>query len=272
MIEKSNRELWWAFGAMLLITAGYGYVVLTLGSLPAASSFFGHTLGIIGFLLMIMTELLYTLRKRSRSARFGRMSSWLRFHIFTGLVGPYLVFLHTAWKFNGWAGIVMLLTLMVVLSGFIGRYIYTAIPRTVTGQAIDQSTIESYIRQAEGGIEHWLGLQDPLALRAFQELVVIGAGRGAPQRLFGRGLQDLALRYRWHRAKQLLPPDHYEMASELERLVNQKRLAERQKATLARARRLLSIWHVIHVPMGLTLFTTAIIHIGAAIYFATLLR
>ena len=49
------------------------------------------------------------------------MSDWLAFHIFTGLVGPFMVLLHSSWKFQGLAGVVMLKTLMVLLSGFIGR-------------------------------------------------------------------------------------------------------------------------------------------------------
>ena len=49
------------------------------------------------------------------------MARWLEFHIFTGIVGPYLVLLHTSWKFNGLAGVVMLLTGVIVLSGFIRK-------------------------------------------------------------------------------------------------------------------------------------------------------
>jgi hypothetical protein len=34
----------------------------------------------------------------------------------------------------------------------------------------------------------------------------------------------------------------------------------------------MAIWHTLHVPIGLALFVAALIHIGAAIYYATLLR
>ena len=73
-------------------------------------------------------DVVYTCVSAARSARWGRDVAWLRFHIFTGLVGPYMVLLHTSWKFNGLAGIFMLLTVVIVLSGIIGRYIYTASP------------------------------------------------------------------------------------------------------------------------------------------------
>ena len=73
---RSTRELWVAFIAILAISILYISVVILLGGIPAASDFFGHSLGVVGFLLMLMTETLYTLRKRSRSARWGRVSSW----------------------------------------------------------------------------------------------------------------------------------------------------------------------------------------------------
>jgi hypothetical protein len=118
-MRHSNRELWASFFAIILITLIYLYVVSRLDGIPSAGDLFGHGLGILGFLLMLMTETLYSLRKRSRRASWGRMSAWLSFHIFTGLVGPYMVLLHTSWKFNGLAGIVTLLTIIVVtaLSG-----------------------------------------------------------------------------------------------------------------------------------------------------------
>ena len=90
-MQQSSRELWLSFIAIIFITLLYLFVVIMFGAIPGASDLFGHSIGIIGFILMLMTETLYTLRKRSRSAKWGRMSSWLQFHIFTGLVGPYMV-------------------------------------------------------------------------------------------------------------------------------------------------------------------------------------
>lgn len=182
---RGNRELWAAFLTGVLITGLYAAVVFFTRQIPAAGEFFGHTLGILGFILMLMTEILYSLRKRSRSARWGRMSSWLQFHIYTGLVGPFMVLLHTSWKFNGLAGATTLLTVIIVVSGFIGRYIYTRIPRTLDGLEIEGSLSEAALRQA---------------------------------------------------------------------------------------RRLMALWHTIHIPIGMALFLSAFVHIGAALYYATFLR
>ena len=48
----------------------------------------------------------------------------------TGLVGPYMVLLHTAMRFSGLAGLTMLLTVLVVASGLVGRFLYTRVPRS----------------------------------------------------------------------------------------------------------------------------------------------
>ena len=98
---RGNRELWLAFLGMILITGLYGVVLLLTREVPPASELFGHGIGIVGFILMLMTETLYTLRKRSRSVKWGRMSAWLQLHIFTGLVGPYMILLHTSFKSPG---------------------------------------------------------------------------------------------------------------------------------------------------------------------------
>jgi hypothetical protein len=129
-------ELWIAAGLMLAVTAIYAAVVTAMNATLAGSSLFGHGIGIAGFILMLMTETLYSFRKRSRLARWGRPAAWLRFHIVTGLVGPYMVLLHASWKYNGLAAAAMLMTVIVTLSGVIGRYIYTRIPRTASGEEL----------------------------------------------------------------------------------------------------------------------------------------
>jgi hypothetical protein len=182
---RGNRELWLALLFMLIITGLYVMVVTLTKEIPPASDLFGHSLGIVGFIFMLMTETLYSLRKRSRSVRWGRMSAWLQLHIITGLVGPYMVLLHTSWKFNGLAGVTTLLTVIIVISGFIGRYIFTMIPRTMDGLEIEGTLSQEALKQA---------------------------------------------------------------------------------------RRLMALWHTVHIPIGMALFISAFVHAGAALYYATFLK
>ncbi|MCP4357903.1 MAG: hypothetical protein GY796_07810, partial [Chloroflexi bacterium] len=75
-MERRSPELWAALVTIILITLVYLGIVAYLDATPAASSFFGHSLGLMGFGLMLMTETLYSLRKRARTARWGQMSIW----------------------------------------------------------------------------------------------------------------------------------------------------------------------------------------------------
>lgn len=270
---RGFRELWLAFLAVILITIFYLLMVTLLGGIPAASDFFGHSLGVLGFLLMLMTETLYTLRKRSRRARWGRISSWLQFHIFTGLVGPYLVLLHTSWKFNGLAGIVMLMTAIVVASGFFGRYIYTAIPRSVDGAELEVLELEQRLDAAESDVDRWLAARPDLApalTRRVRHLAALPESNFAL--LIGRPFADWRDRMDWWFTKRKLDRSQRVQMEQLQALLERRRRLYRQVATMAQARRFLATWHAVHIPLGVALFTAAFIHIGAALYFATLLR
>ena len=196
-MQQSNRELWLAFIAILLISLIYFFVIIMLQGIPGASDFFGHSLGIFGFILMLMTETLYTWRKRSRSARWGRMSEWLQFHIFTGLVGPFMVLLHTSWKFNGLAGIVTLLTVIIVASGFLGRYIYTAVPRTADGIEIETGELSRQIQVADQELQKWLETR-PDSLKALSaRLLAAQASTSGAGLVLGRIFDEWSARLRW---------------------------------------------------------------------------
>jgi hypothetical protein len=272
-MRRRSYELLYAFLAMVLITAGYLAAVSRLEEVPAASGLVGHGLGIAGFLLMLMTETLYSLRKRSRRAHWGRTASWLRFHIFTGLVGPYMVLLHTAWRFQGLAGLVALMTAIVVLSGFVGRYIYTAVPRTAEGVELAAADLEAEIAAAQAELERALARRPEVAQvygRRLEE--VADVPEGGFLLFVGRTFLEWGYRLEWLRARRRLRGEARAQAAEVERLLRRRRRLGRQIASLATARRALATWHAVHIPLGMMLFAAAFVHVGAAIYYATLLR
>jgi hypothetical protein len=247
-------------------------VVFVRRSIPAAGELFGHLIGVVGFLLMLMTEILYSLRKRSRSARWGRMSSWLKFHIYTGIVGPYLVLLHTSWKFNGLAGVSMLLTLIIVASGFIGRYIYTAVPRSLDGSAPDAEDLKRQMRAVEAELQRFIDQQPEAATPLSRLLTAPTAAASGAGLVFGRLLDDANYWRLWQREKRRLPAAARASLSQIERLQIERRTLQRQVDSLVTVRRLLGVWQSIHIPIGVALFTAAFIHAGVALYYATLLR
>jgi hypothetical protein len=93
-----------------------------------AGSFWGGVLGVSGAVLMLV-PLAYSLVKRvkwvqERLWRRVTMRTLLAWHIYAGILGPILALLHTSHKFNSPLGIALTaMMLLVVLSGFIGRYL-----------------------------------------------------------------------------------------------------------------------------------------------------
>jgi hypothetical protein len=250
-----------------VLPLAYTLVAVRMGGVPAARDFFGHSLGVLGILLMLMTETLYTLRKRSRAARWGRIANWLQFHIFTGIVGPFLVLLHTSWKFNGLAGIVMLMTAIVVASGFIGRYLYTNLPRTADGEILEARELERQIQQIEAELRARVaGAQG--AINPAEEAEAGQPSGGIPLGFIFSPLQSF---HAW-RQRRHMDPQARRQAKQMDEYIRRRDRLRRQVASLANARRAMSIWHSVHIPLGVSLFTAAFFHAGAAIYYATLLK
>ena len=270
-MQESNRELWLSFIAIVVVSLLYLFVVITYGGIPGASELFGHGIGIIGFILMLMTETLYTLRKRSKSAKWGRMSNWLQFHIFTGLVGPYMVLLHTSWKFNGLAGMVMLLTVIIVASGFVGRYIYTSVPRNADGIEIEALELEQRIRAVDDELQTWLSAHPDLYQTLSKRLSPLAMASGS-RLVFGRAFDEWNARLKWWRASSKMDRGARLQARQLNELLKRERSLRRQLSSMVLSRRMLGLWHAIHIPVGMALFAAAFVHIIAAIYYATLLR
>jgi hypothetical protein len=127
----------YALAAIVVVTALYALAYRQASRFPVPSSLVGHGIGIVGIALMLFAATAYTLRKRRMDARWGSLETWLRLHMVAGLVGPYMVLLHTSMHFYGLAGVTMLLTVVVVGSGLVGRYLYTAVPRVTEAGAPD---------------------------------------------------------------------------------------------------------------------------------------
>jgi hypothetical protein len=245
------------------------YLLVASNGPPRPSSLLGHWIGILGFVLMLATETLYSLRKASRGVGWGRTEAWLSFHIFTGIVGPYMVFLHTGFQFAGLAGVALWMTLVVVGSGFVGRYIYTAIPRTPAGAEMEAAQLEDAIRKAEAQLQAWLAAHpaqlEALAAQMRTIPVIVGQGIAA---LLSEPSLDRRYRRDWQRAVKGLDAAIRPQAIELDRLLYRHRTLRRQFSTLATVRHMMSIWHTAHVPLGLVLFTVALLHVVAALYYS----
>ncbi len=261
-----SKELVYALIAMVIITLFYLLVQTSSREIPSASSLWGHSLGVLGFILMVMTESLYSLRKRSkRGARWGKMSSWLEFHIFTGIVGPFMVLLHPGWQFQGLAGVLSLMTVLMVFSGFFGRYIYTAIPRTPNGVEVELQELEMSARQLEAELARMKHQDKTQPIQKFD------SSGGTVLNVLSRFWEDISAFFTDLAVRTGSSSQGKQTQLELLRVNRKYEQVRRQINNLAAARRLLSLWHTIHIPLGLTLFMVALVHVGATIYYSMLI-
>ncbi len=120
-------------GSVLItaIVAGAWYLLASYGqpSWPGGSSFPGFTFGVLGGLICLFEFLLF-LRKKVRVWRIGRAQTWMRAHIWLGLLAVPLLVLHSGFRFGGpLTTTLMVLLLVVVASGIWGLIFQHLMPR-----------------------------------------------------------------------------------------------------------------------------------------------
>ena len=264
---RSNFELQLSFIVVLILTIVY--IVYAFVAIPAGGHPFGHALGILGALLMLSTEVLYTARKRWRIFKFGQVRGWLSFHIFTGIVGPALVLMHTGLAFRGLAGLTMLLTVIVVASGFLGRFIYTAVPRTMAGREVDRRSLQAQMHRQQEQLTTWsVGKTSRVQSLVQAEMALTSDGNElTPGQVLTGRFREWQERRRLKKAIRKLNKEEQARLAEIALLLRRQQRLTRQINSLQTVRRMMGWWHTLHVPLGLTLFSAMFIHILATIYY-----
>lgn len=260
---------------VLFVFDGWEYYRAPLGTrgyLPAhralrPSGWVGLSLGITGAIAMVST-LPYAVRKRwSALKRVGTVPGWLEVHIFFGIVGPVLVTLHTSFKFNGLVSVAYWLMMAVWASGFVGRYLYLRIPKSIRGAELSRAEIEDQLAEVRARLD---ALPVPDAVRA--ELAAFEATT-APKGGRAPGLADLFLGELRIRGRLLLIRRHLgdagidvALVHEAIRLASERAVIERRLSHLQRTRHLFELWHVFHRPLVFGMFVIVGLHVAIVVY------
>jgi hypothetical protein len=236
--------------------------------LLAPSGLIGHSLGIAGSLMMLVGVAMYSIRKRWSAVRsLGRLSYWLEVHIFLCTLGPFLVLLHTSFRFGGIVSIAFWSMTAVVSSGVFGRYVYVRIPKTIHGQF---RSLESIEQQRQDMIES-ISTRANVDVETIEQ--VVGGRRSLPRGLLGAIVSavrfDLGRRRRGSRVRRALTgwrvPVH--MHGRLIELVEKQAQTEQQIVLLQPFQRLFRYWHVFHLPLAIVMFLILIVHVAVAAAF-----
>ncbi len=134
----------------MLLYVGWSYYWLPMSERPLhhfhealrPSGVLGLCLGAAGTVIMVFS-LAYLVRKRFLHwAWLGSVKNWMGLHIFTGIIGPALIIFHAAFRPSSSTGALAFVAMLVVLaSGFLGRYILVYFPRSLEGRQMEREAL-----------------------------------------------------------------------------------------------------------------------------------
>ena len=284
--HKTRLFVAWLIAAGLILALGiYGFDYYTLGSaarpfspkhaLLRPSGAIGLKLGFLG-LAMFFSIFLYALRKKwGWLGRQGSARHWLDFHVVLGVSAPFVIAFHSSFKFHGFAGIAFWIMLAVSLSGLVGRYLYSQIPRRVNAAEISMAELQEIQTQLseqlsqqkllpQSDLRSLLSLPSretvdrlpmPVALAYMMILDLVRSFRVAAVRRhalpFGQKLSTLA---------GFLPTRNTGLERAISVAREEASLAKRV-LFLSRSQQVFHLWHVVHKPFSYSFAILALIHI-----------
>jgi hypothetical protein len=129
-IDKTHRPWMVATGIAFAVSL-FVYIVYAE---PRGGSALGLTFGIAGYALMLYAGLLGA-RKKVPVWRIGRAQTWMRGHIWLGLLSLPLILFHGGFAFRGpLTAVMMWMFFVVIASGIVGALIQHYVPRMMTAQ------------------------------------------------------------------------------------------------------------------------------------------
>jgi len=240
---------------IILTTTGIlVYVGLSFYNLPMEERFYhlqyellkpsglwGHGLGVIGTLIIIIGLFSYMARKRLHIfSRVGVLKYWLEFHIFMCTLGPVMVLFHTSFKFGGIVSVGFWSMAIVWASGIVGRFIYLQIPRTIEGRELSLHEVEEIKNN----------LDSELLERYDIDFSEIKTSKFSTIRL------KLI-------SKQISRKDF----KKVRQLIRNQRKMVRRIGRLEKMQQLFKYWHVAHLPFALIMLLIMVVHVIVVLTF-----
>ncbi len=256
---------------------------------PSGGSWPGLIYGIAGSALLLFHGL-FPIRRRMPTQHFGRATTWMKGHIWLGLLSVPLILFHSGFHLGGaLTTVLMILFGLVVLSGVFGLIVQQILPRMMMTQ-VPMETIYEEIphvldqlrKEAEELVTAICGpLENPNPRPPESDRIRTGPGAldtpwaalegSAPLKEFyrhhirpflqGSGYDgDLATSARanvlFQQVRTLLPPPQHKALSELEAICEERR----QLALQSRLHLWLHGWLLVHTPLSTALLLLAAAH------------
>lgn len=231
--------------------------------LYSPSGLYGHGIGFLAAFFMLLL-LLYIIRKHwNRMRGVGRLSQWLKYHMWFGITAPLLAAYHAAFQFEGLIGVMYWAMIAVMLSGIVGRYLYGHIPRLRDGHemTMEQMNTEKASKLRSLQMEFGISSED---INRLQSMTPKSNKRNILASLYALVAFDLQRR---RKVKKVLADFEKKYGTGKQDLAYFKSTIEKQLimsqrvVVLEAVSKVFHWWHVIHKPFAYAIFLVLTIHI-----------
>jgi len=260
-----HRGFRWLWIALLLSGASIaGYVMIDQEPRPNGGTWYGYTLGTIGFGLILWLSLL-GVRKRRINPGAWSLKAWTSAHVYLGLALAVVGTLHTGFQI-GWNvhTLAYVLMLLVIATGIYGVIVYATLPASLSANRKEMTraqmldALTALDRQLENAAQ-------PLA-RGEADLVIAALGQDV---FYGGTLARLTGSYPGCKTARALRV----MGTATEAEARVTALLERRREQLVqirgalRIRAMLEIWLFIHIPLTVALIAALTAHVISVFYY-----
>jgi hypothetical protein len=267
-------------GVSLLL---YGFYRVPSATRSMGGTAMGLAFGVVGFAFMVFAALLGA-RKRVPVYRFGRAQTWMRGHLWLGLLSLPIILFHSGFRFgHGLTAWLMTLLIVVVVSGVFGAALQHYMPRLMTRDVTMETIYEEIghvrvqlLEEAEELIEQTSGSDGKVAAEGSgtdsPAPVVAVVVETSPLRNFykqelkpflekpsarGSALSDAAqARSAFAQLRTLTPASLHTAIADLENICEE----ERQLTLQSQLHMWLHGWLLLHIPLSLALILLGAIH------------
>jgi hypothetical protein len=279
LIDSTHKRWFWV--TLLLALAALGLYLALAGRQPSGltgGSTVGLWYGLIGALLMVYAGLLAAHRHLPRWQWPGMRQTWLRGHIWLGLLSAVFLLCHSGFRWGGTLEMLLWVAVIGTLAtGLLGLFLQQALPRMITVRVESEGPYEQIPhlcermrREADAVVDAVCGEFDPQAakeswhpLRRFheEELRPFLAAQIARDAALRSPLEAEA-RFGKLRRLAVLEAEGPRLDT-LEGLCRERRqLAEQERLHLW-----LHAWLLLHIPLSVAVLVLGAAHVITALYY-----
>jgi Fe-S-cluster-containing hydrogenase component 2 len=219
--------------------------------------------GLIGASLMIIAAI-YPIFRRIKLFRWlASNTMWFDFHLMAGVIGPMFICLHSVIKLDTWVSAAFWSMAIVVLSGFLGRYLYTQVPELASGVELEELDHERAFQAARPHFPVPMAEIDRELAEQRAKVQSVAMSRSVTRALWWLIFQDVGRipRTLARRGRLAQLGVDRRTRKDLARRAGRMIVIARRQVVAPKAQLLLHSWKKVHVPFTVFLAGFAAAHI-----------